>query len=207
MLVLAKGFTLGLSMILPIGAQNSMILNHGINRNYHLTTAALFALYDVVLIGLGVMGSGLLMSSGDLMFSLLTWGGIAFLLVYGAMSMKTALNSHANNDDQAINKKSLKFILITSLIVTFLNPHVYIDTVMVLGSVGGQYQGSAKIYFMVGAMAASVVWFFCLATGAAKLSGYLSQPKIKRIIDLVIALVMWAIAYSLFDSWFSKFYG
>lgn len=205
-LVLAKGFTLGLSMIVPIGAQNSLILNQGIGRNYHLTTAALCALYDIVLIALGVMGGSILLSSNDMIFSLLSWGGIGFLLVYGAMAMKSAILSKAENSTDLSTGKSLKVVIMTSLIVTFLNPHAYVDTVMVLGSVGGQYQGTTKIYFMVGAMAASIVWFFSLATGAAKMSHHLSKPSVKRYIDCAIALVMWGIAYSLFNAWFIKLY-
>jgi len=205
-LLLAKGFSLGLGMILPIGAQNSMILNNGINRNFHLTTAALFAIYDVSLIALGVFASGFLMNTSDLMYSAITWGGILFLLAYGAMSFKQALSINSEDSNPTVNKKSLKYVVIASLLVTFLNPHVYIDTVMVLGSVSGQYHGTAKIYFVLGLMSASVVWFFCLAIGAAKLSVYLSRPKVKRAIDLIIGLIMCLVAYSLFDSWWTKFY-
>jgi len=206
-LVLAKGFSLGLSMILPIGAQNSMILNNGINRNFHLTTATLFAIYDISLIGLGVIASGTLMNTSDLMYSALTWAGILFLLAYGSMSFKQAFTLNNADVNQAAKKKSLKYVLITSLLVTFLNPHVYIDTVMVLGSVSSQYHGSAKVYFVLGLMSASVVWFYCLAIGAAKLSVYLSRPKVKQSIDVIIGLIMWLVAYSLFDSWSVKFYG
>ena len=85
LLVLAKGFTLTLSMIMPIGTQNSMLLNQGINRNHHKMTAALFIIYDALLISLGVLGGSILLSSNDTLYNLLTWGGIAFLVGYGSI--------------------------------------------------------------------------------------------------------------------------
>lgn len=200
-MIIMKGFTLALTMIIPIGSQNSMLLTQGINKNHHLMTAGLFMLYDAILISLGVLGGSLILSSNDVMFTLLTWGGIAFLLSYGAMSFKNAwLASKVKDDTQSYNK-SLKVVIITSLIVTFLNPHAYIDTVMVIGSVGGQYAGNEKYYFLIGAISGSIVWFSALATGAAKLAHILSKPKVKRGIDTAIGLVMWYIAWSLLQSW------
>lgn len=200
-LILAKGFTLGLSMIVPIGSQNSMILNQGISRNHHLMAAALFASYDILLIALGVLGGSLLLASNELMFNILSWGGIAFLLTYGALSFHNVIKKPTTENDELKTKKSLKLVVITSLLVTFLNPHVYVDTVMVIGNVGGQYQGDNKLFFMFGTMLASIVWFFTLAVGAAKLSVQLGKPKVKRIIDLSVALIMWSIAWSLYQSW------
>ena len=170
MLAATTGFTLALSMIIPIGSQNSMLLTQGINKNHHLMTAALFILYDAVLISVGVLGGSLILSSNDSLFTILTWGGIAFLLCYGALSFKAAFTGSADESAALVNQKSIKVIVITSLIVTFLNPHAYIDTVMIIGSVGGQYSGEAKIYFLIGAICGSVVWFFGLVFGAAKLS-------------------------------------
>lgn len=199
-----KGFTLALSMIMPIGSQNSMLLTQGINKNHHLMTAGLFILYDTMLISLGVLGGGLILSSNDMLFTLLTWGGIMFLVAYGAMSFKSAFTGFKASADNVINKKSFKLVIITSLIVTFLNPHAYIDTVMVIGSVGGQYTGDAKIYFLIGAISGSIVWFSTLALGAAKLSVQLSKPKVKSTIDFIIGLVMWFIACSLLITWLAR---
>ncbi|WP_293751189.1 LysE/ArgO family amino acid transporter [uncultured Paraglaciecola sp.] len=204
LLILAKGFTLTLSMIAPIGTQNSMLLTQGISKNHHKTTAGLFMLYDAILISIGVLGGSLILSSSDTLFTSLTWGGIIFLAAYGGLSMKSAFNQKVDQDDHITNKKSVKLIVVTSLAVTFLNPHAYIDTVMVIGSVGGQYTGNAKLFFLVGAVLGSVVWFSLLATGAAKFSSYLGKPKVKRIIDMLIALVMWVIAWSLYNSWLAR---
>ena len=204
LLVLFKGFSLGLSMIVPIGSQNSMLLTQGINRNHHLFTASLFIIYDILLIALGILGGSLILASSDLLFTLLTWGGIVFLFSYGLMSFKAALLANNNNENLICQHKSLKIIFITSLVVTFLNPHAYIDTIMVIGSVGGQYHGTSKMYFMAGTMLASIVWFSSVALGAAKLSPQLSKPTVKRVIDLSIGMVMWFIAWSLFIAWMAK---
>ncbi len=201
LLVLAKGFTLTLSMIMPIGTQNSMLINQGISKNHHKMTAALFVLYDALLISLGVLGGSILLSSNDVLFNLLTWGGIAFLTGYGLLSLKSAFSKSNKNKETVLKGKSAKIILLTTLAVTFLNPHAYIDTVMVIGSVGGQYSGVAKIYFLIGAVLGSLVWFSFLALGASKLSTQLSKPKVKKTIDVIISIVMWVIAWSLFNSW------
>ena len=199
-----QGFTLALSMIIPIGSQNSMLLTQGINKNHHMMTAGLFMLYDAILISLGVLGGSLILASNELLFTLLTWGGVLFLLVYGAMSFKSAFNGVKSAADHMISQKPVSVIVITTLIVTFLNPHAYIDTVMVIGSVGGQYVGNAKIVFLIGAISASIVWFSTLALGAAKLSVQLSKPKVKRCIDLAIGIVMWLIAWSLLMTWLAR---
>ena len=206
MIILAalKGFTLSLSMIIPIGSQNSMLLSQGINKNHHLMTAGLFILYDALLISLGVLGGSLILSANPLLFTLLTWGGILFLLSYGAMSFKASVDGIKTGKNKIQTQKSWKVIVLTSLIVTFLNPHAYIDTIMVIGSVGGQYNGDSKIYFLLGAITASFVWFSTLALSAAKLSVYLSKPKVKRTIDFAIGLVMWFIAWSLFKTWLAS---
>lgn len=204
LILLAKGFALGISMILPIGSQNAMMLNQGINRNHHLFTASLFALSDILLIALGVTGGSFILASNEMMFNLLTWGGIIFLCSYAVMSVKAALSLAVAGAAGTSAKKSLKIVLMTSLLVTFLNPHVYIDTVMIIGSVGGQYQGSSKIYFMLGVMSASVIWFFTLAIAAAKLSKQLSKTHIKRTIDIIVALIMLSIAWSLLITWLTR---
>jgi L-lysine exporter family protein LysE/ArgO len=203
-IIAIKGFTLALSMIIPIGSQNAMLLTQGINKNHHLTTAGLFIIYDAILISIGVLGGSLILSSNETLFTLLTWGGISFLLGYGAMSFKSAWHlSKDNSIDGGLNKP-LKVIIVTSLVVTFLNPHAYIDTVMVIGSVGGQYSGTDKYYFLIGAITGSIVWFTLLATGAAKLSHVLSRPNVKRCIDTAIGVVMWFIAWTLLQNWLSQ---
>lgn len=206
-LIALKGFTLGLSMIIPIGAQNAMVLNQGINRNHHLVVATICALADILLVTLGVLGGSFILASNNLMFNILTWGGILFLVGYGISSFKAALLLTNDESTQPPpTYKSLKIVVFSALAVTFLNPHVYIDTVMVLGSVGGQFKTIDQFYFIGGTITASIVWFFSLAVAAAKLSHILARPKVKRIIDIGIAIIMWIIAASLFERWFDRFF-
>ena len=203
--VAIKGFLLGLSLIVPIGSQNSMLLTQGANKDYHLFTASLFIIYDVLLITLGVLGGGLLLTSSALFFNLVTWGGIVFLGGYGAMSFKNAIFYYRQKNDIFYQKKSLKVIILISLAVTFLNPMAYIDTIVVIGSVGGQYTDDIQIYFIVGTIFSSVVWFLTLAIGAAKLSPQLNKPTVKCIIDVLIGMIMWGIAWTLFSAWLVKY--
>lgn len=203
MFLMAKGFTLGISMILPIGSQNAMVLNQGINKHYHLTTATLFAIFDIILIGIGVLGGSLLIGSNETIFTLLTWGGILFLCSYGIMSLRSAVRVNFVSQAKEPTKRSLKIVVLSCLVVTFLNPHAYIDTIMIIGSVSGQYEGQAKLFFTIGVMSASIVWFYALASGASKLSNFLSKPKVKQGIDVVVAIIMFYIAASLFTAWFN----
>lgn len=201
LLVLAKGFTLTLSMIIPIGTQNAMMLKQSINKQHHKMTAALFVLYDIILISLGVLGGSIILSSNELLFDALTWGGIIFLITYGLLSLRSALLSTGNSSNTVLKNKSAKVVFFTTLAVTFLNPHAYIDTVMVIGSVGGQYSEEIRLYFLLGCICASFTWFSTLAFGAAKLSHQLRRPKVKMTIDVIIAIVMWLVAWSLFSTW------
>ena len=196
---IVQGIILGLGMIIPIGAQNAYILARGINQNHHLLAATLCIICDVSLISLGIFGAGALINSNEWLMLIITWGGILFLFSYGVLSFKTVWlnNYHQIKTEHLL--KSKKVIIGTTLAVTLLNPHVYIDTVMVLGSVGGQFQGQEKIAFAVGTILASIIWFYSLAIGAAKLGPLLSQPIVSRSIDLVVGFIMWAIAFSLYQ--------
>jgi len=196
-----QGFFLGATMIIPIGAQNAFILNQGIKKQYHLTAASICMLSDILLISLGIFGSSQLLTSGELAFTILTWLGIAFLSGYGLLSFKSALFSSQNKTQALNSSKTLSKVVLTCLLVTLLNPHAYIDTVVILGGVGGQFIGEAKYYFAIGCMLASIVWFYGLAMLAARMSHILSRQKVKRGIDLAVGSVMWIIAGLLYFSW------
>ncbi|OUL57250.1 LysE/ArgO family amino acid transporter [Pseudoalteromonas ulvae] len=200
---LFQGLFLGASMILPLGAQNSHILRQGLMRNHHFSAATICMLCDVMLIGIGVFGGAALLATSPVLLTLITWAGIVFLLVYGGLSCRSAWqnnyqHSQANNQDSLTQTRFL--VISTTLAVTLLNPHVYLDTVVILGSVGGQFDGTEKIAFAFGTMLASIIWFYSLAAAAAKLSPWLSQPKIRQIIDILVAIVMFLIALSLFKT-------
>ncbi len=184
-------------MIIPIGAQNAYILNQGIKKNHHLTAATLCSLIDALLISLGVFGGGAILSQNELLLSTVTIGGIAFLIYYGYLSLKSAFQSQTENLDINTITKSRRSVILSVIAVSLLNPHVYLDTVVVLGSIGGQFEGSDRVSFAIGTMTASFVWFFALSIAASKLAPTLSKPKVKASIDIGVALIMFLIAASL----------
>jgi L-lysine exporter family protein LysE/ArgO len=194
-----QGIGLGAGMIIPIGAQNSYVLNQAVKRNYHFVAAAICIVCDITLMGLGVFGGAQLIGENSLLHTGLTWGGIIFLSIYGFLSLKAALQPKSSSDKNNGSQKSLKGVILTTLAVTLLNPHVYLDTVVILGSVGNQFIGSDKTAFALGIMMASVLWFTSLSLGGAKLSKQLSRKRVKQSIDFSVGVLMWSIAFSLFQ--------
>ncbi len=199
-----QGIGLGVGLIMPIGAQNSYVLNQAIKRNYHLIAASICVFFDVVLMSIGVFGGGTVISSNATLYNIITWAGILFLLGYGWMSLKLVLTPAAEQSADNSGMKSLKVVVMTTLAVTLLNPHVYLDTVVILGSVGSQFNGHEKTAFTAGIISASFIWLYSLAFAGAKLSHVLKQPKVRRAIDLSVALLMWGVAWSLFSQWSSS---
>ncbi|PWI34641.1 amino acid transporter [Vibrio albus] len=195
--ILLQGFGFGATMIIPIGAQNAYVLNQGIQRNHHLTTATICSFLDIFFISLGVFGGGAVLAQSDWLLTSVTLGGILFLSFYGFSSIKSAFRS-ADNETQATTlARGRRAVILGTLAVTVLNPHLYLDTIVILGSIGGQFEGSDRISFVIGTIMASFVWFYSLSIGAAKLAPVLSQPKVKKGIDIVVGLVMFVIATSL----------
>ncbi|PWC21832.1 arginine exporter ArgO [Brenneria roseae subsp. roseae] len=195
--VFLQGFALGAAMILPLGPQNAFVMNQGIRRQYHLMIALLCALSDVVLICAGIFGGSALLSQSSLLMTLVTWGGVAFLLWYGWGALKTAFSRDLTLAGAEIMQQSRWRIIVTMLAVTWLNPHVYLDTFVVLGSVGSQFSEGARGWFAIGTITASFIWFFALALLAAWLAPWLNTPRSQRIINLFVGIVMWAIAIQL----------
>lgn len=199
---LLQGLFLGASMIIPIGAQNSHILNQGIKKNHHFLAASICMLCDVTLIALGVFGGAQLIATSPTLVTVISWAGIIFLLAYASLSFRQAWLNNSTSEQNAADKAHKKpgLVIVSTLAVTLLNPHVYLDTVLVLGSVGGQFQGNEKIAFALGTMLASMLWFYSLAGAAAKMSPWLNQAKVRRVIDMLVGLIMCVIAWSLFNS-------
>nr|WP_216599643.1 LysE/ArgO family amino acid transporter [Vibrio sp. 03-59-1] len=185
-------------MIIPIGAQNAYVLNQGIKRNHHLTTATICSLLDVVFISLGIFGGGAILSQNEILLTTVTLGGIAFLIFYGLLSLKSAF-ALSKNSDSKLNtlERGKRAVVLGALAVTVLNPHLYLDTVVILGSIGGQFEGSDRVSFAIGTIMASFVWFYTLSIGAAKLGPTLSKPKVKKFIDIAVASMMFVIAFLL----------
>lgn len=200
------GFGLGLSLIVAIGAQNLFVLRQGVRREHAWAVAAVCAVSDAALIALGVSGLGVLLDAVPWLVDVVRWAGAAFLVAYGVLAARRALRPsgaalHVAADDAATGgavatRTRLAPVLLTCLALTWLNPHVYLDTVFLLGSVAGTH-GDARWWFAAGAITASFAWFFALALGARRLGRRLSTPRAWRVLDGIIAVVMIALAVSL----------
>ena len=203
--VLLQGFGLGASMIIPIGAQNAYVLNQGIKRNHHLTTATICSVLDVIFISLGLFGGGAVLSQNETLLTVVTLGGIAFLTFYGLLSLKSAVQTNkASESKRQVVERGRRAVILGALAVTVLNPHLYLDTVVIIGSIGGQFEGQDRISFALGTIMASFVWFYTLSIGAAKLGPTLSRPRVKQGIDIVVAIMMFTIALMLINELVNK---
>lgn len=189
-----QGFGLGASMIIPIGAQNAYVLNQGIKRQHHLTTATICSFLDMLFISVGIFGGGAILSQNETLLTLVTIGGILFLGYYGFLSLKSALASHSEGLQSSELSRGRKAVILGALAVTVFNPHLYLDTVVILGSIGGQFEGQERLSFAIGTILASFVWFYGLSIGAAKLAPTLSKPRVKQVIDFLVGTMMWVIA-------------
>ncbi|MEI7088669.1 arginine exporter ArgO [Pectobacterium versatile] len=195
--VYLQGVLLGAAMILPLGPQNAFVMNQGIRRQYHLMVALLCALSDMVLIAAGIFGGSALLSQSSLLLGAVTWGGVAFLLWFGWGAMKTAFSKNIELASAEVMKQSRWRIIATMLAVTWLNPHVYLDTFVVLGSLGSQFADDARSWFALGTMTASFTWFFALALLASWLAPWLNTPRVQRVINFFVGVVMWGIGLQL----------
>lgn len=208
---LFAGFGLGLSLIVAIGAQNLFVLRQGVRREHVLAVALVCAVSDAVLIALGVSGIGLVLHAVPWLIDFVRWAGALFLAGYGLLAARRAWRPAGQTLDVGADaaapgavsaptsiatRTRLSAVIATCLALTWLNPHVYLDTVFLLGSVASA-QGDARWVFAAGAMTASVVWFFALAYGARFLGRWLATPRAWRVLDGVIAIVMILLAVSL----------
>jgi L-lysine exporter family protein LysE/ArgO len=189
---LVAGFLLGLSLILPIGAQNAFVLRIGLRGERVLAVCFTCALSDAVLILAGISGFAQLSARVPWAETLLLYGGAAFLLAYGARSFMAAFGSASLRPSEAA-PESLRRVVLTCLALTWLNPHVYLDTVVLIGSISTQFD-EGKGWFAAGAMLASFTFFFSLGFGARLLKPLFAQPVTWRVLDIAIGLIMWATA-------------
>ncbi|MGE8541062.1 MAG: LysE/ArgO family amino acid transporter [Acinetobacter sp.] len=190
-----QGLALGLSLIVAIGAQNTFVLRQGLRKQHVFWVCFVCALSDALLILLGVTGFSAVIMHYPQIIQFAKWGGAAFLIYYGLLhAIQAYKNQSAMQLDTGFNQ-SLMQALLTCLALIWLNPHVYLDTVILLGSISAQFQ--QPLYFALGAMSASGLFFFGLGYGAQLLQPIFKSPKAWRILDLLIACVMWAIALSL----------
>jgi L-lysine exporter family protein LysE/ArgO len=190
------GFFLGLSLIVAIGAQNAFVLRQGLRREHVLPLVLTCAISDAILIALGVAGFATVLSRIAWLEPLLRYGGAAFLITYALRSAYSAWTGGNSLRASQSNRTSLRTAFLTCLAFTWLNPHVYLDTVVLLGSISTRYAGH-ELAFALGAMTASFFFFFSLGYGARLLAPLFARPSAWRILDVVIALVMASLAIKL----------
>lgn len=186
------GFFTGISLIVAIGAQNAFVIRQGLARNHVLLVVAVCAISDALLIAAGIAGLGVAVSSLPWLLEILRWLGVAYLSWFGIKSFRSALKTQGLEVSGA-NLLSPKAALLAVLGFTFLNPHVYIDTVLLLGSIGSQF-GDSRWAFGAGAMLGSVAWFSLIGWGARSLAPLLKSPKIWKYIDFGIGVIMFSVA-------------
>ena len=191
------GFATAFSLILAIGAQNAFVLRQGLARNHVFYLCLLCAGSDALLIVAGVLGFGVITEMYPQLPEIMTWGGAAFLIVYGAMRLWAAYKGEYAMQI-AGQSAGLWATLGTAAALTWLNPHVYLDTLGLIGAISVQFTtASLKSAFAIGAVTSSFVFFFGLGFGARGLAPLFRRPASWRVLDLLVGLVMWAIAVKL----------
>jgi len=195
------GFFLGISLILAIGAQNAFVLRQGIEGKHVFYVALFCSLSDAFLICIGVIGITFFLNNFISQFSNILFGFSAlWLFGYGALKFKAVFKSNVTLESEASTARGILPTLSIIAILTFANPHVYLDTMVLIGTVSQQFYGSEKISFALGASIASFVFFFSLAYGAKQLAPIMKSRTSWRILDFIIALVMFSIAIKLADT-------
>lgn len=194
----STGFFLGFSLIFAIGAQNTFVLRQGMLRQHIFYTALFCSFADALLICVGIAGMSFILNTFVAKFSNILFGiSSVWLIAYGVIRLISAFKSNSVIEIEVTKPKNLTKILSMLAFLTFANPHVYLDTVILIGSISQQFSGGLKIAFAIGASLASFVFFFSLSYGAKLLLPVMSRPSSWRILDIVIALIMFSIALKL----------
>jgi L-lysine exporter family protein LysE/ArgO len=193
-----KGMGLGGGLIIAIGSQNAYLLRQALKREFVLTCIAICIICDVVLIGAGVAGMGQLIVEAPALLFWIKIAGAGFLFWYGVRAARSAFKPSAMNSIDGTTAGNRRSVIAAMLAFSLLNPHVYLDTVVLLGSIGGQQLDNGRWYFALGAMLASIIWFSSLGFGARYLTPVFSRPRAWQILDGIIAVIMWSLALSLF---------
>jgi L-lysine exporter family protein LysE/ArgO len=196
LLAALAGLGLGLSLIVAIGAQNAFVLRQGLRREHVVPVVAVCAVSEVVLVTAGVAGAGAVLDRLPGLTTAVLLGGAAFLLGYAVLAARRALRPASLSAAPGGTRLSLPAALATVLALTWLNPHVYLDTVVLLGTVA-QSHGEDRWWFATGALTGSVLWFAALGGGARLLRPLFARPGAWRVLDGAIAVVMVAVAASL----------
>lgn len=191
-----QGFAIGLSLIVAIGAQNAFVLKQGLKKQAVFWVCFVCALSDSILVVLGITGFATVIQLYPELVGFAKWAGAVFLLWYGLQHARQAFQANQSLHAGSQNEIQLSKIIIVCLALTWLNPHVYLDTVVLIGSISTQFE-QTKLYFALGVITASWFFFFSLGYGARVLIPVFENPKAWKVLDGVIALIMWSIAISL----------
>jgi len=191
-----QGCAIGLSLIVAIGAQNAFVLKQGLKKQAVFWVCFVCALSDSILVVLGITGFATVIQLYPELVGFAKWAGAVFLLWYGLQHAIQAFQSNQSLHAGSQNEIQLSKIIIVCLALTWLNPHVYLDTVVLIGSISTQFE-QTKLYFALGVITASWFFFFSLGYGARVLIPVFANPKAWKVLDGVIALIMWSIAISL----------
>lgn len=191
-----NGLLVALGLIMAIGTQNAFVLAQSLRREHHLPVAALCVVCDALLVAAGVFGLASVLAHNPTLLAVARWGGVVFLLWYGSQALRRAFQAQALSHGAGdAGVRSRNAVLLSALAVTLLNPHVYLDTVLLIGSLGAQQTVPGA--YVAGAASASLMWFFALALGAAWLAPWLARPATWRLLDLMVAVMMFAVAAQL----------
>ena len=193
LLAFISGFLISISLILALGPQNVFVMRQGLLRSHVFAACLVCSISDALLIGAGVLGVGLFLTQMEELAIWMSIGASIFLILYGCLRVKSALNPKGLevNDDES---QDLWPTILAGLAFTYLNPHVYVDTLLLIGGASSNYAGDEKWMFGIGAATASFVFFFSLGYGAKRLSPILNNSESWKIIDLFIAGVMFTVA-------------
>jgi L-lysine exporter family protein LysE/ArgO len=192
----ATGLLTGLSLIVAIGAQNAYVLRQGLAREHVGVVVVICALSDVALIVAGVAGIGTIVERAPVVLDVVRWLGVAFLTWYGVSSLLRARRAESLHAEGRV-AVSRRGVAVRAMALTWLNPHVYLDTVLLLGTIANHEGPSGRWWFAAGACAGSALWFSGLGFGARRASGLLARPRAWQVLDVLIGITMLAIAVSL----------
>ena len=195
MIAVTTGFLTGLTLIIAIGAQNAFVLRQGLRRDYIFMVVVFAALSDALLVFTGILGLGQLIVSVPYLLEILRFAGAAYVLWFAYGAIRRAINPEVLMPGEKVESNRWK-VLGTIAALTYLNPHVYIDTVLLLGSIGNQF-GDERLLFGLGASIGSVDWFFSLGYLATTLSRFVGNKMFWRVFESLVAVVMIAIAITL----------
>ena len=194
MIAFLQGMGTGAGLIIAIGAQNAHVLAQGVRREHNWLVAAVCSFCDAALIFLGAAGVGTLVAQHPLLRDIAGYGGAVFLFLYGCRALRSAYGGGVLQGDERLAGQTRMAVLVATLAVTLLNPHVYLDTIVLLGGISGRFEGHGRYLFALGASSASLLWFFALSLCGRALAPVFRKPLAWRILDIGVWLTMWTIA-------------